>query len=115
MSSKAHRAPAETRALLVSGLGGLRVTGAADIATAAVLDELDAPPTLVAQSGEQRHEYRLYEIEDAYYVRRSDIPVYFSLGAFDYDRLNDVSAESLYAAPGDAEEAEVPGDEASIN
>ncbi len=96
---------------LVNGLSGLRVSGAADIATAAVLDELDAPPTLVVERGEQRYEYRLYEIEDAYYVRRSDIPVYFSLGAFDYDRLNDVNADSLYApaegdaASGDAEES----------
>lgn len=91
---------------LVNGLSGLRVTGAADIATAAVLDELDAPPTLVVEAAGERYEYRLYEIEEAYYVRRSDIPVYFSLSAFDYDRLNDVNAESLYSSEDDIDEAE---------
>jgi hypothetical protein len=94
---------------LFNGLTGLRVTAAADIATAAVLEEMNAPPTLTAQSGGTAYEYRLFEIEDAYYIQRSDIPVYFSLGQFDYDRLNDVNAASLYPAPAASEEAATTG------
>jgi hypothetical protein len=60
----------------------------------------------VVEAGDAgRYEYRLFEIEDSYYVQRSDIPVYFSLNAFDYDRLNDASAESLYASADGAEAA----------
>lgn len=87
---------AETVDQLLNGLSSLRVTAAADIATASVLEQVSAPPTLTVEAAARRYEYRLYEIEDAYYIQRSDIPVYFSLGAFDYDRLNDVSAETLY-------------------
>jgi hypothetical protein len=83
--------------MLVNGLTSLRVTDAADIATASVLDEMEVPPTLTVTADGSRYEFRLYEIEDAYYIQRGDIPVYFSLGPFDYDRLNDVDAESLYA------------------
>lgn len=85
---------------LINGLTSLRVNGAADVATAAILEELTAPPTLEVEADGTRHEYRLYEIEEAYYIQRNDIPVYFSLNAFDYDRLNDVNRESLYPAPG---------------
>ncbi len=93
---------------LVNGLGGLRVSGAADIATASLLAELDAPPTLqVAATGGSYH-FRLYEMEDSYFIQREDIPVYFSLSAYDYDRLNDVDAEALFAGEND-EEAEVDG------
>lgn len=92
-------AAAEEVEKLVNGLSGLRVTAAADIATASILEEMAVPPTLTAEAAGQRYEYRLYEIEDAYYIQRSDVPVYFSLGAFDYDRLNDVSAETLFPAP----------------
>lgn len=84
---------------LVNGLSSLRVTEAADIATAAMLEEMDAPPTLTVYTGGESHEFRLYEFEDARYVRWSDIPLYFSLSQFDYDRLNDVNAASLYPAP----------------
>lgn len=83
---------------LVNGLNSLRVNGAADVATAAILLEMAAPPTLTVDADGARHEYRLYEIEEAYYIQRNDIPVFFSLSAFDYDRLNDVNAESLYGA-----------------
>ena len=41
-------------------------------------------------SGDSSYEFRLFEIEDAYYIKRSDIDIYFSLSALDYDRLNDV-------------------------
>lgn len=96
-SGNAGRAPnAELVDDLVNGLSSLRVTAAADIATASMLEETAAPPSLVVEADGQRYEYRLYEIRDAYYIKRSDIPVYFSLGAFDYDRLSDVSAATLY-------------------
>ena len=81
---------------LASGLVGLRVIAAVDIATAAVLDAVDAPPTLTVTTSAGKFEYRLYEMKEQYYVQRADIPVYFSLSAYDYDRLNDVNAESLY-------------------
>ena len=84
---------------LVTGLSSLRITAAADIATAAILEEMAAPPTLTVEAAGERYEYRLYEIEDAHYIHRSDIPVYFSAGAFDHDRLNDVSAATLYPPP----------------
>ncbi len=90
---------------LVNGLTSLRVTGAADIATASLLADLDAPPTLQVTAGGERYAFRLYEMEDSYFVQREDIPVYFSLSALDYDRLNDVDAESLYAAPQASEES----------
>ena len=81
---------------LVNGLRSLRVTRAADIATASILEEMAAPPTLTVDADGERYEFRLFEIEEDYYIQRSDIPVYFSLSAFDYDRLNDVNGESLY-------------------
>ncbi len=90
---------------LVNGLTSLRVTGAADIATASLLSDLSAPPTLQVTAGGERYAFRLYEMEDNYFIQREDIPVFFSLSALDYDRLNDVDAESLYAAPQDSEES----------
>ena len=71
---------------------------------------MQAPPTLVVQSGERAFNYRLYEIEDAYYVQREDIPVYFSLAAFDYDRLNDARSATLFpvAEPGGADPENEP-------
>ncbi len=89
---------------LVNGLTSLRVTGAADIATASLLADLSAPPTLQVTAGGERYAFRLYEMDDNYFIQREDIPVFFSLSALDYDRLNDVNAESLYAAPRDSEE-----------
>ncbi len=89
-------APASVEAL-VNGLGSLRVTGVADIATASLLAELDAPPTLSATAEGKNYRFRLYEMEDNYFIQRQDIPVYFRLSALDYDRLNDVNAESLFA------------------
>lgn len=94
---------------LVNGLQSLRISGVADIATAAILAETAVPPTLEVRSGDRDLEYRLYEIEDAYYVRRADIPMYFSLSALDYDRLTDVDAATLFpvaaaeASPGTPE------------
>jgi hypothetical protein len=82
---------------LLNGLSGLRVSGVADIATASVLADTAAPPTLSVSAAGKDYDFRLYEIEDDYFVQRSDIPVFFSLSAFDYDRLNDVDADSLYA------------------
>ena len=99
---------------LVNGLESLRVTSAADIATASILEEMSAPPTLTVEAGGRRYAFRLYEIEDAYYIQRDDIPVFFSLSAFDYDRLNDVDAETLYPPteePGDADSAEAERDD----
>ena len=95
---------------LVNGLASLRVTGAADISVAAVLEEMAAPPTLTVEAGDQRYDYRLFEIEDDYYIQRSDIPVYFGLSAFDYDRLNDVDADYLYPEEDSATGAEDEGE-----
>lgn len=97
---------------LINGLESLRVTGAADIATASLLQDAAAPPTLIVESGGATYEFRLYEIEGAYYIQRGDIPVFFSLGAVDYDRLNDVSAETLYAEADEGEgEEDMPASE----
>ena len=96
---------------LVNGLASLRVTGAADISVAAVLEEMAAPATLTVEADEKRYEYRLFEIEDDYYIQRSDVPVYFSLSAFDYDRLNDVDAEYLY--PEEDSEASAEAEDAT--
>jgi hypothetical protein len=93
---------------LVNGLESLRVIGPVDIATAAILRETEVPPTLTVRSGEQSYEYRLFEIEDAYYIKRSDIDIYFSVSALDYDRLNDVNAGALLGQ--DEESAEDTGE-----
>jgi hypothetical protein len=90
---------------LINGLSGLRVTGVADIATAGMLADVPAPPTLSVESGDGSYEFRLYEIEENYYIKRSDIPVFFSLGAFDHDRLNDVTAQTLYPAEEDTDDS----------
>jgi hypothetical protein len=89
---------------LLNGLQSLRVEGSVDIATAAVLRETEVPATLTVSSGEQVYEYRLFEIEDAYYLKRSDVDIYFSVSALDYDRLNDVNLASLLPPPGDMDE-----------
>ncbi len=83
---------------LVNALSSLRVTAAADIATASILEEMQAPPTLTVTTGDEIYEYRLFEIDEDRYIQRADIPVYFTLSAFDYDRLNDVNAASLFPA-----------------
>ena len=66
------------------------------------------------RAGEQRHEYRWYEMDEAHFIQRSDIPVYFALSSLDYDRLNDVNAASLYPAADAEEEADqdTPGEQA---
>ena len=84
---------------LTNGLASLRVTGAADDATAAILEEMAAPPVLSVSAGDMAYYYRLYEIEEAYYLRRSDIPVFFALSKFDYERLNDANASTLFPPP----------------
>lgn len=86
---------------LFNGLTGMRVTAAADIATAAIFEEMNAPATLTITTGGGELEYRLFEIEDAYYIQRSDISVYFNLSQFDYDRLNEVNSASLFPTPGE--------------
>jgi hypothetical protein len=80
---------------LMNGLTGLRVTGAADIALAAILEEMQVPPTLTVETKAGDHEFRLFEVDDTYYINRADIGVYFGLSAFDYDRLNEVNGASL--------------------
>jgi hypothetical protein len=96
---------------LINGLANLRVSSAADIATAAILEEMAPPPTLTVVAGDKSYDYRLFEIEDDYYIQRSDIPVHFSLSAFDYDRLNDVNAEYLYPVEEEETPAEEEGDD----
>lgn len=80
---------------LVNGLTNLQVTGAADIAMAAIFEDMQVPPTLTVVTNTGDYEFRLFEVDDTYYINRADIGVYFSLSAFDYDRLNEVNAESL--------------------
>ena len=105
---EAGAAPAQTEVdTLLNALNSLRVTAVADIATAAILEEMRAPPTLTVTAGEETYEYRLFEIEDARYIRRADIPVFFSLSSLDYDRLNKVNAAGLF--PSRDNHAEVPG------
>ena len=65
-----------------------------------------APPVLSASAGDTAYDYHLYEIEEAYYLRRSDIPVYFALSKFDYDRLNDSNASTLFPPPDEDAAAE---------
>ena len=84
---------------LTNGLASLRVTGAADAETTAILEEMAAPPVLSVSAGDTAYDYHLYEIEGAYYLRRSDIPVFFALSKFDYDRLNDSNASTLFPPP----------------
>ena len=82
---------------LVNGLSSLRVTGAADIAMAAILEDMQVPPTLTVETTAGDYEYRLFEVDETYYINRADIGVYFDLSALDYDRLNEVNAASLQA------------------
>lgn len=107
---------------LVNGLQSLRVNGSADIATAAILRDMEVPPTLTVVSGEASYEYRLFEIEETYYVKRADIDIYFNVSALDYDRLNDVNAGTLLtqaeaevtldsATSGEPMNPEIPGTE----
>lgn len=90
---------------LVNGLESLRVAGVVSLETAAILRETVVPATLVADAGGARYEYRLFQIDDNYYIKRSDINIYFSLSALDFDRLNAVNAASLFAATPAAEAA----------
>ncbi len=83
---------------LVNALTSLRVTAAVDLATATIFRNMDAPPTLSVESSQGSYALRLYEMEDAYYIQRDDIAVYFNLSAFDYDRLIEVTAVSLFPA-----------------
>ena len=82
---------------LLNGLSSLRVTGAADIAMAAILEDMQVPPTLTVETTAGDYEYRLFEVDETYYINRADIGVYFDLSALDYDRLNEVNAASLQA------------------
>lgn len=91
-------AAAEEVNKLINGLTSLRVTGAADPATTEMLAQMDVPANLRVSTDAGDYEFRLFEIEDAYYIQRSDIPVFFSISAFDHDRLNTVSAVSLFEA-----------------
>lgn len=95
-------APDQVEAL-TSGLSGLRVIGVADIATASLLADLDAPPTLQVNADGERYAFRLYEMGDSYFIQREDAGVFFTLSAYDYDRLSDVNAASLFADGTDTE------------
>ncbi len=103
MDESGQQADPATVDNLLNGLASLRITGAADIATASILSDVAAPPTLTVTAAGSSYEFRLYEIEGAYYIQRSDIPVYFSLGQFDYDRLNGVNADALFAPAAETE------------
>lgn len=109
-TGEGEQAPAQAEVdKLVNGLTSMRVTAAADIATASILAEMAAPPTLTVGTNDGSHEIRLYETEDTYYIQRADIPVFFSLSQFDYDRLNEVNAASLYPVEEEvAAEADTP-------
>jgi hypothetical protein len=83
---------------LINGLESLRVTGVVSLETAAILRETVVPATLVAGAGGANYEFRLFQIDDSYYIKRSDIDIYFNLSALDFDRLNAVNASTLFAA-----------------
>jgi hypothetical protein len=95
---------------LINSLGSLLVTEATGLATAKVLEDVAAPPTLTINADGDTIEFRLFEIEEARYIKRNDIAVYFSLSALDYDRLNDVRAATLFPVPEQAIEAEATED-----
>ena len=99
----AQRVAAREQATSLSnGLTNLRVDAVADQATATLLAELAAPPTLQVAAATGRFEFRLYEIDQAFYIQRADIPLYFSLSELDYQRLNGAGASTLYPDPADA-------------
>ena len=83
---------------LINGLESLVASGVVSLETATILRETTAPPTLVAHVGSARYEFRLFQIDDTYYIKRSDIDIYFNLSALDFDRLNTANADSLFAA-----------------
>ncbi len=93
-------------AALVNDLKSLRVIAAADIATAAILADTATPPTLSIVSAGQQYDYRLYQIEDEYYIQRADLGVYFTISQLDYDRLNDANQSTLFPADESAHASE---------
>jgi len=110
-TSDSGATPAQTEVEeLVNGLTSLRVNAAADIAMAALLQEMAVPPTLIAETDRGTLEYRLYQLDAERYIQRSDIPVFFSLSDLDFDRLNQVNAASLYPQPAQAGEASQNGE-----
>ena len=112
--AEGNTADAASVEALVNGLASLRVTSVADIATAAILDEMNAPPTITVTTTEDVYEYRLFEMEEAYYVQRADIPVFFNLSGFDHNRLNEVNAESLFPVEsGENVEGKIGGNDGS--
>ena len=113
VDAQGNTADEEEARKLLNGMTNLRVTAATDEATAAILQEMDSPPNLtVSVGGGVEYRFRLFEIEDAHYIQRTDMPVHFSLSAYDYNRINDVNAASLFPPPPPEEEAE-PEDEES--
>ncbi|MCX2980305.1 DUF4340 domain-containing protein [Halieaceae bacterium IMCC14734] len=82
---------------LINGLENLIASGVVSQETATILHETTAPPTLVAQTGGERYEIRLFQIDETYYIKRSDIDIYFNLSALDFDRLNTANADNLFA------------------
>lgn len=81
---------------LITGLENLRVTTVVDIATASILADTPAPPSLVVEAARKRYEYHLYEIENARYLKRDDVAVFFSISQLDYDRLSNAGREQLF-------------------
>ena len=112
VDAQGNTADEEEARKLLNGMTNLRVTAATDEATAAILQEMDSPPNLtVSVGGGVEYRFRLFEIEDAHYIQRTDMPVHFSLSAYDYNRINDVNAASLFPPPPPEEEAEPEGEE----
>ncbi len=104
---------------LLNGLRSLRVTAAVDIATAAILADTPAPPTLSVETSSGWYDYTLYSIDESYYLKRSDVDVYFTISQLDFDRLQAANATALFpasdqqdgenqAAGGNSDEAAAP-------
>jgi hypothetical protein len=91
---------------LSNSLGSLLVTAAASMDIAALLEDMAVPPTLTVETDSGSLEFRLYEMEEERYIKRSDIPVYFSLAAYDYDLLDNTGAASLFPVADTAEAEE---------
>ncbi len=99
LDSDQNLADSEAAHTLANGLSGLRVNAVADISTANILQDTPAPPTLKVDTDNGSYEIHLYQVKEAYYIKRNDMALYFEISKFDHDRLNDVSFATLFPPP----------------
>ena len=75
---------------LLAGLRSLQVDGVADEATRQALVGIDAELVLDIESLSGEIELQLFQLAAKYYIRSSEYPYFFTLSAFDFDRLNGI-------------------------